>query len=78
MGKFVICTDSACDLNTELLKSLGVEFVELTFRFDGEEGEYKNYAMSADEFYGRMKKGGTAKCCTAFCSSFIRTLYREE
>ena len=71
MGKFVICTDSACDLNTELLKSLGVEFVELTFRFDGEEGEYKNYAMSADEFYGRMKKGGTAKTAAINTAEFV-------
>ena len=61
MAKFVICTDSACDLNTELLKSLGVEFAELTFRFDGEEREYSNYGMSAEDFYGKMKKGGTAK-----------------
>ena len=61
MANFVICTDSACDLDRELLDSMGVKYADLTFRFDGEDKEYSNYGMPIKEFYDRMRRGGVAK-----------------
>ena len=70
MQEFVICTDSACDLSQEMLKTAGVKYRELTFRFDDDEREYLNYGMSAEEFYDRMKKGGVAKTAAVNSEDF--------
>ena len=61
MNNFVIHTDSACDIKPELLKEWGVPYTSLTFRFDGEDKEYKNDGMSASDFYAKMRDGGNAK-----------------
>ncbi len=61
MADFVICTDSACDLSSEVLSDLGVKYAELTFRFDGEDKEYHNYSMETKAFYDKMRAGGVAK-----------------
>lgn len=61
MSEYIIFTDSACDIKPEILEKWGVPFCSLTFRFDGDEKEYSNFDMSAEEFYDRMKKGGIAK-----------------
>ena len=37
MNEYIIFTDSACDLSTDVLRSWGVKFCSLTFSFDGEE-----------------------------------------
>jgi len=61
MSEYIIFTDSACDIKPEILEKWGVPFCSLTFRFDGDEKEYSNFDMSAEEFYDRMRKGGIAK-----------------
>lgn len=61
MSDYVIFTDSACDIKSELLSEWGVSNIELSFRFDGEGREYLNSDMEINEFYDRMKKGGVAK-----------------
>lgn len=61
MSNFTIFTDSACDIKTETLSQWGIENVELSFRFEGEEKEYLNSDMDISKFYGRMKEGGVAK-----------------
>ncbi len=61
MKDFVIVTDSACDIKPSFLKEWGVELIELSFRFDGEDKEYRNSEMDISEFYNRMKNGETAK-----------------
>ncbi|MBR2467034.1 MAG: DegV family protein [Clostridia bacterium] len=71
MADFVICTDSACDLDTKVLDSLGVRYAELTFRFDGEDGEYTNYGMESKVFYDKMREGGIAKTAAINSESFI-------
>lgn len=78
MNSFVIFTDSACDLKLDLLKEWGVECIELSFRFDGEDKEYANSDMEIGEFYGRMKEGGIAKTAAinpdGFATAFEKTL----
>ncbi len=61
MSNFVIFTDSACDIKSEVLSKWGVSNIELSFRFDGEDREYLNSDMEINEFYDRMKKGAVAK-----------------
>ncbi len=67
---FVICTDSACDLDQKMLASLGVRFAELTFRFDGEDREYSNFEMENKAFYDKMRAGGVARTAAINESSF--------
>lgn len=71
MAKFVICTDSGCDLRPEMLKEMGVEYAELTFRFEKEDAEYTNYGMPLGDFYDRMRKGGVAKTAAINSEIFI-------
>ena len=61
MRDYVIITDSGCDLSPERLSKEGVSYESLTFRFDGEDKEYKNGEMDAKGFYQKMREGGVAK-----------------
>ncbi|MBQ6847951.1 MAG: DegV family protein [Clostridia bacterium] len=61
MNNFVIITDSGCDLSPLVLNEWGVEYIDLTFRFEGEDKEYSNNEMGSTSFYNRMKNGETAK-----------------
>ena len=61
MRDFIIYTDSGCDLSPAFLAKEGVSYDSLTFRFDGEEKEYKNGEMETKAFYDKMRKGGVAK-----------------
>lgn len=76
MNEYVIVTDSACDIKPDILEKWGVPFCSLTFRFDGEDKEYSNFDLTADEFYDKMKKGGTAK--TAAVNTEIFSQMFEE
>ena len=61
MNDFVIFTDSACDIKTPVLSEWGIENIELSFRFEGDDKEYLNSDMDISKFYGKMKEGGVAK-----------------
>lgn len=72
MNSYVIFTDSACDINAEILKSWGVRYTSLTFRFDGSEKEYANDEMEAKDFYDRMRAGGIAKTAAINVDGFAQ------
>ena len=80
MNRFVLHTDSACDLTPELLAEWGVEYASLTFRFDDSDTEYANGDMPAADFYAKMRAGGVAKTAAvnteSFRASFAKTLER--
>ena len=61
MKDYVIITDSACDISTELLGEWGVKYKELTFRFSEDNREYNNNDMPVKDFYDKMRAGGVAK-----------------
>jgi DegV family protein with EDD domain len=61
MRDFVIFTDTGCDLSPAHLERAGVGCESLTFRFDGEQVEYKNGEMESKAFYDKMREGGVAK-----------------
>ncbi len=70
MRDYVIFTDSACDLSPALLAEWGVQYRNLTFRFNDSEKEYSNEDMSVEEFYEKMKAGGVAKTAAVNADSF--------
>lgn len=78
MNNFVIYTDSACDLKPDVLKSLNVECIQLSFRFDNEDKDYLNNEMDINTFYNRMKNGETAKTAAVnpegFTAAFEKSL----
>lgn len=61
MNDYVIFTDSACDIKPDVLKSWGVPYINLSFKFEDEDKEYSNDGMEITEFYNRMRNGGIAK-----------------
>lgn len=73
MNNYVILTDSACDIKPEVLKEWGIECIELSFRFEGEDKEYLNSDMEITEFYNRMRNGGIAKTAAINPDTFTNT-----
>ena len=71
MNKYVLFTDSACDLKPEILNEWGVGHDELTFRFDTEDKSYLNFEMPTGEFYEKMKGGAVAKTAAINPDTFI-------
>lgn len=61
MSNFVLFTDSACDINADLLASWGVRCIKMSYRFDGDDKNYEDGEMDITQFYNRMREGGVAK-----------------
>ena len=78
MNNYVLFTDSACDIKPKTLTDWGVEYIELNFRFEGEDKDYANSDMKISEFYNRMRDGGVAKTSAVnpkgFSSAFEKLL----
>ena len=56
MGKYVIMTDSSCDLSEEYIKEHGLDVLNLLYNMDGTiYGEDKT--MDIKEFYAKMRNG---------------------
>lgn len=70
MKDFVIFTESGCDLPAHLLEEWGVQCLDLTFRFDGEDKEYGNSDMETKAFYDRMRAGESAKTAAINMDTF--------
>lgn len=70
MNKYVIYTDSACDIKPALLAEWGVPYKSLTFRFEDSEKEYSNDDMDTATFYAKMREGGIAKTAAVNVDSF--------
>ena len=61
MSNYVLFTDSSCDIAPEKLREWGVECISMTFRFEGEDKDYRNDELSAKEFYARLRTGEMSK-----------------
>ncbi len=70
MNDFVIYTDSACDISPARLAEWGVAYSALSFRFDGDDRDYRDHELSTVEFYQRMRKGGMAKTAALNAETF--------
>lgn len=58
---FVILTDSSSDLPAEYLAKRGIVVADLTYRFEGEEKEYRVGDLPIGDFYSLMRSGKVAK-----------------
>lgn len=74
---YVIYTDSACDINPEILESWGVKVIFLTFRFTDSEIEYTEFDIPIGEFYDQMRAGRVAKTAAINIDTFKSTFEDE-
>ncbi len=77
MSKYIIYTDSACDIDTNTLNKWGVKYIELSFVFDGEEKSYLNYELDTKIFYDKMRNGAVAKTSAVNVDTF-KVAFKEE
>lgn len=70
MNNYVIYTDSACDVASDILRKWGVYSSPLSFRFDGDETEYTNETMSSSRFFARMRAGEIARTSAVSIGAF--------
>ena len=74
---YKIFTDSACDIKNEVLNEWGVDALDLSFRFVGENTMYKNSDMTTEEFYKKMREGGVAKTSAVNPDAFTEAFEKE-
>jgi len=71
MSNFVLFTDSGCDIKPDVLKEWDVPYLNLTFRFEGDDTEYTGDDMDILAFYNRMREGGVAKTAAINPDTFM-------
>lgn len=76
MADYRIVADSACDIDVKTLGEWGVEYVELTYIFEGSEKQYKNYDLDSRQFYDLVRGGAMVKT-SAVNSAVFEEKFRE-
>lgn len=71
MNNYVIYTDSACDLDPNMLRQRDVYYSSLSFYFYGDNKLYFDNQISSTEFYQRMRNGEKAKTSAINSESFV-------
>ena len=69
MNEFVLITDSACDIQPELLRSWDVQTLNLAFAFENQKTDEN---MDLKEFYDRMRAGQVARTSAVNPGDFER------
>ena len=59
--RYVLVTDSACDLPPETLKGWRVELIRMPYLFTDDQKEMLDHDQPIGEFYGQMRAGRVAK-----------------
>lgn len=77
MNDYIIFTDSGSDISAEVLADWGVKAQSLTFKFNGEDREYKNEDLTAKDFYDRMRGGAVGKTSAINIETF-KDAFRGE
>lgn len=77
MEKYLIFTDSGCDILPDKLKEWDVESLDLLFREEGGDREYRQADMPTKEFYDRMRAGTVFRTAAANSDS-IRTAFEPK
>ena len=82
MAKYQIFTDSSCDLDTELRKANGIDYLHFGLIVDGKEYladlDWEQYSL--EEFYGWLKQGRKMKTSLVSmeeCLKKIRPLFEK-
>ncbi len=71
MNKYIIYTDSACDIPPARLRELGIAYSSLTTYFESEDRSYTIDELDANGFYAKMKEGQYAKTSAVNVDTFI-------
>lgn len=77
MSSYTIYTDSACDIKPRLLNEWGVQYSELTYVFNSDGKEHKDFAMPPREFYKKMREGDVAKTSAVNVDVFREAFEKE-
>ncbi len=77
MKNYVIFTDSACDISTEILNEWGVKSASLSYHFTNEEKEYFEGDLPIKEFYDKMRAGAVAKTSAVNVDAFYAAFKSE-
>ena len=77
MAPYVLFADSSCDLPESLMHEWDIHYSSLTFMFDDSEHVYKNYDLSAKDFYNKIRSGHNAKT-SAVNSADFEAVFEEE
>ncbi len=77
MRNYTIVVDSACDIAQDILAKNGIKCVNITYRFDGDEVEYNDAMLPAEQFYARLRAGELAKTAAVNVEAF-KTAFKEE
>ncbi len=73
MADYQIMVDSACDVNPELLREWGVQVIDMSLLFDGEEESIPGLSIPAPVFYQRLREGAMAKTAAVNSEDFRDT-----
>lgn len=65
MNRYMIATDSSCDMSPDVLYQWGVECVDLKFRKSGDTAVFSNRDLPVSEFYRAMRDGTVFRTSTA-------------
>ena len=74
---YTIFTDSGCDLSLDILAKWNVKSESLTFKFDGDDKQYRNEDMDLKVFYDRMRKGDVSKTSAVNMDTFYNAFDKE-
>ena len=68
MSKYVIMTDSACDIAQSVLTEWGIDAVKMSYSFENGQGDND---ITSKDFYARMRAGEVAKTSAVNPDTFI-------
>ena len=70
MSKYVIMTDTACEIEQSVLTEWGIDAVKLSYSFENGDNNGK---LSSTDFYARMRAGEVAKTSAVNPDTFVKT-----
>lgn len=77
MENYKIYVDSALDIDNDILKTWGVNRIELSLMFSENDKEYLNNEIDPVFFYNEMRAGKTAKTSAVNTQTFIDEFSKE-
>lgn len=77
MSKFIVFSDSACDLENETKTQWNVKCVDLSLSFIDDNKILYNSEINPKEFYQKMRDGGVAKTSAANSEAFKKAFETE-
>lgn len=77
MNKFVLFSDSACDLEVETFRKWNIKYLDLSLSFIDDNKILYNSEINIKDFYQKMRDGRVAKTAAANSESFKKAFEEE-